>query len=100
MVSPVAAGFGRRFTLITVALVAVVAFLVGAIFAGGLSRPAVSAGIPARATPIRKAASAAATSSSSTLVNFADVVERINPSVVNIDATACGGEERRHRGRT
>ena len=88
----------RRVTLITVALTAVVAFLVGAIFAGGLSRPAVSAGAPARPAANR-VASTAAPSSLNALVNFADVVERINPSVVNIDATARGGE-RRHRGRT
>src|SRR4029078_7609867 len=33
-------------------------------------------------------------------VNFADVVERINPAVVNIDGTARGQEGRRRRGRT
>ncbi len=33
----------RRFTLVTVALVAVVAFLVGAIVAGGLGQPLVTA---------------------------------------------------------
>jgi serine protease Do len=32
------------------------------------------------------------------LVNFADVVERINPAVVNIDATTRGRESRRRRG--
>ena len=36
----------RRFTFITVALAAIVAFLVGAIVAGGLTRPNVSAGAP------------------------------------------------------
>src|SRR5262249_28744804 len=31
------------------------------------------------------------------LVNFADVVERINPAVVNIDATGAAGSESRRR---
>src|SRR6266853_1113848 len=37
----------RRFTLVTLALTAVVAFLIGAIVAGGVARSAVSAGAPA-----------------------------------------------------
>src|SRR5207302_1662133 len=46
----------RRVTLVTLALVAVVAFLVGAIVAGGVGRPAVSAG----ATPAAAARPVAA----------------------------------------
>ena len=80
----------RRFTLVTVGLTAVVAFLVGAIVAGGFLRPAVGAqGLRAR----RVSAPTAATMSGpraalSPLVSFADVVERVNPAVVNIDATS------------
>jgi serine protease Do len=89
----------RRFTLVTVTLTAVVAFLVGAIIAGGFARSAVSAGTPAkaaagRATPARIGSSAPAMAS---LVNFADVVERLNPAVVNIDTTTRADGTRRRR---
>src|SRR5262245_45284682 len=89
----------RRFTLITVMLTAVVAFLVGAIFAGGGAQPAVSAA-PTRAAGVTRPTHTATGPASSPLVNFADVVERINPAVVNIDATAPGRDARRRRGRT
>src|SRR6187397_847118 len=82
----------RRFTFVTLALTAVVAFLVGAIVAGGFARSSVVA-----QAPTRRAISAPAASDSNAtrtafppLVNFADVVERINPAVVNIDATSSG----------
>jgi serine protease Do len=91
----------RRFTFVSVALTAVVAFLVGAIVAGSFSRPAVDAGAAAKAgsgrmlvRPVSGVAVATPT------INFADVVERINGAVVNIDATARGQEGRRRRGRT
>jgi serine protease Do len=87
----------RRFTLVTVGLTAVVAFMVGAILAGGLSRPAVSA-VPARAAVSK--ASRGGSAPVAALVDFADVVDRINPAVVNIDATARGRDGgRRRRGR-
>src|SRR3954471_21459372 len=89
----------RRFTFVSVALTAVVAFLVGAIVAGGLARSAVSAGAPPKASasrvvPVRNASAPAMAS----LVNFADVVERLNPAVVNIDTTTRGSGKRRSRG--
>ncbi len=86
----------RRFTLVSIVLVAIVAFLVGAIFAGGISRSSISAGAP-KATPrlVSRTALPAAPA-----VNFADVVERINPAVVNIDATTRGREPKRRRDRT
>ena len=90
----------KRFTIVSLALTAVVAFLVGAIVAGGTAHPSVAAGpqVP-RMAAIRSAVHAAgAASAAAGLVNFADVVERINPAVVNIDATARGREPRR-RGR-
>jgi serine protease Do len=88
----------RRFTVVSVALTAVVAFLVGAIFAGGVSRSSVSAGA-SRAAAVR-APGQIVNGASASLVNFADVVERINPAVVNIDATTRAQSSRRRRGRT
>ena len=90
----------RRFTIVTVTLTAVVAFLVGAIVAGGFARSAVSAGAPARPSGSRlSAARSAAAPAMATLVNFADVVERLNPAVVNIDTTTRGsGKRPRARG--
>jgi serine protease Do len=86
----------RRFTFVTVALTAVVAFLVGAIFAGGVSKSSVSAG--PRAAVVRGAVRASNVGATS-LVNFADIVERINPAVVNIDATARGKDRGKRRNR-
>ena len=85
----------RRFTFVTVALTAVVAFLVGAIVAGGFLRPSV--GAQATISAPRRAAVTADRSTigaprggGASLVNFADVVERVNAAVVNIDATSAG----------
>ena len=78
----------KRFTALTVALVAVVAFLVGLIIAGALTpTPVVSSEprVQPRGNELLRAAGLAATPA---LVNFADVAERINAAVVNIDATA------------
>jgi serine protease Do len=90
----------RRFTLVTLCLTAIVAFLVGAIVAGGLGQPLVNAGeTPSRTAPRPVLRATSVPSAGSNLVNFADVVERINPAVVNIDATAraseAGGRRRR-----
>ena len=89
----------QRFTIVSVTLTAVVAFLVGAIFAGGLDRAAVAAGAPPRPESItRLVAAPPPVGPAGTLpVNFADVVERVNPAVVNIDATVRGGNESRRR---
>src|SRR3954468_1594674 len=91
----------RRFTFVTLALTAVVAFLVGAIVAGGFKQPAVVAQTDAtRVADISKGARLSAPRPAiPPLVNFADVVERINPAVVNIDATSSGtnGDARRRR---
>ena len=87
----------KRFTLVTVALTAVVAFFIGAIFAGGITRSAISAGGPAKSVSGRAASRGAPALSG--LVNFADVVERINPAVVNIDATTRVRDRGRRRGR-
>src|SRR5687768_4508242 len=88
----------RRFTIVTVALVAVVAFLVGAIVAGGFKQPALTADAPANIGPASRGRTAPVGGPIGTpLVNFADVVERINPAVVNIDATTRGAADRRRR---
>ncbi len=86
----------RRFTVVSIVLVAVVAFLVGAIFAGGLNHSAVVVGTP-NAPGVRPVSHTAAAPVS--LVNFADIVERLNPAVVNIDATTPAHDSRRRRGR-
>jgi serine protease Do len=86
----------KRFTLVTVALTALVAFLVGAIFAGGVTRSAIVAGVSPASD---RSAHVANGPGAASLVNFADVVERLNPAVVNIDATARGRDSRHRRGR-
>src|SRR5216683_3329852 len=86
----------RRFTLVTLALTAVVAFLVGAIVAGGTFRSSVTAVAPARPAPATRVAARTSTAPAMvSLVNFADVVERLNPAVVNIDTTTRGTDRRR-----
>jgi serine protease Do len=90
----------KRFTLVTVSLTAIVAFLVGAIVAGGVARSAVTAGAPAKAGGGRLISRADGAAATASLVNFADVVERINPAVVNIDTVMRGRDARRRRGRT
>jgi serine protease Do len=79
----------RRFALVTVLLVAAGSFCVGLIVAGSLTpAPAVS-----RTTrPVSVPSASARLVSTSSLVNFADVAERLNPAVVNIDATSRSGE--------
>ena len=90
----------RRFTLVTVALTAVVAFLVGAIVAGGVrAGRRSSAGAPRDAAPRDRGAGRGGAPALPPLVNFADVVERINPAVVNIDATSQRREPRDARRR-
>jgi serine protease Do len=77
----------RRFAYFTVGLTAIVAFLVGMVVTGSMSptpatsAPAVSAVRTARDDrPIMPGIAG--------VVNFADVAERLNPAVVNIDATS------------
>jgi serine protease Do len=86
----------RRFTLVTIALTAVVAFLIGLILAGGVQQSRVTADTPrARisASPARPD-----TRPLSLPVNFADVVQRVNPAVVNVEATSANDARRRGRG--
>jgi serine protease Do len=87
----------RRFTFVTVALSSAVAFLVGVIVAGGGAggRSVIGGAPPAAVPPAQRVRAAGA--SVGTSVNFADVAERINPAVVNIDAAARAGRERHRR---
>src|SRR5580765_7957985 len=91
----------RRFTLVTVTLTAVVAFLVGAILAGGSARSTITAGAPAAAPPPagRYGVRPSVAPFPAAPLSFADIVERINPAVVNIDATSRGRDPKRRRGR-
>ena len=84
----------RRFTYVSVALTAAVAFLVGTIFAGGVTRSLVSAGRGDRDG--RRQAGARPALPAIPLVNFADVVARVNPAVVNVDATSKSRGRRGH----
>src|SRR6478672_1055821 len=86
----------RRFTIVTLSLAAVVAFLVGVIVAGGVRQSSVSAGPTKRIGPAPVAHPPNVPVAG--LVNFADVVERINPAVVNIDATGAVDNRRRRPG--
>jgi serine protease Do len=76
----------RRFTIVSLVLSSVVAFLVGLILAGQFTpSPIVSSAVnPPALDRVRPAGMRPMPG----LVSFADVAERINASVVNIDATA------------
>jgi serine protease Do len=79
----------KRFTFVTVALSTVVAFLVGLIIAGEFTPSTIVAVAPGNSPRIGGARPAGLTAIPS-VVNFADVAERMNAAVVNIDSTAKG----------
>src|SRR5947208_14245930 len=83
----------KRFTLLTVALSAVVAFLVGLIIAGAFTPAPIVSTAPRTLPPANDPARAAITGGPM-VVNFADVAERMNAAVVTIDSTSKGGEPR------
>ena len=88
----------RRFTVLSIALTSTVAFLLGLIMAGGLTPgPVVSSQAfrPEVATPAM--ARAPRPTGMAGVVNFADVAERINAAVVNIEATSKSSREGRPR---
>ena len=85
----------RRFTLLTVVLASAVTFLIGVIVAGGLTPGAVVSSAPRRAPAIGEATKTSGPRVVTGAVNFADVAERINAAVVNIDATSKNSRERR-----
>ncbi len=78
----------KRFTFITLALSSSVAFLVGVILAGGVERTPVVSSAPAREAEKNDRPRPASLPG---VVNFADVAERINPAVVNIDSASKPG---------
>jgi serine protease Do len=90
----------RPFAFVSLALTAAMAFMIGLVVAGSVA-PSAALSQPQRAVartamPTREE-NPAATRQSSGLVNFADVAERINPAVVNIEATTRGGDSARRR---
>ena len=77
----------RRFTIVTVALSSTVTFLIGLILAGGITPAPVVSSAP-RTAPAGAEVRRTGVPPASPLVNFADVAERINAAVVNIDAAS------------
>src|SRR5712691_10057984 len=89
----------RPFAFVTLALTAMMAFMIGLIVAGSVA-PAPAVSQPQTATakaPSVVLASAAPTRQAAGLENFADVAERINPAVVNIEATTRANDSARRR---
>jgi serine protease Do len=85
-----------RFTVLTIALCSAVAFLLGAVLSGRTMPappPAVVSAAAARDASVRTRSEGAIPGA----VNFADVAERINAAVVNIDAASRAGHETRRR---
>ncbi len=82
----------RRFLAVSVCLSATLAFLVGLIVAGSMM-PSRAVSAPETVTPRLRAAPTSA-SPGAGAVSFADIAERLNPAVVNIDATTGGTRTR------
>ncbi len=80
----------RRFLAVTVCLSATLAFMVGLIVAGSMT-PSRAVSAPERVASVRRMAAPPAPAGT---VSFADIAERLNPAVVNIDATAEGTRSR------
>jgi serine protease Do len=78
----------RRFALVTIGLASVVAFMVGVILAGPLNPGSTASGQPLHSPELQAREPAAR--GGPAVVNFADVAQRINPAVVNIEATSRG----------
>jgi serine protease Do len=78
----------RRFTLISLALTATLAFFLGLLAAGPLTPSPVASASAVQAP--RPAGAPRPAPPATTMVNFADVVGRVNAAVVNIDATSRG----------
>ena len=75
----------RRFLVVTVCLVATVAFLFGLIVAGSLT-PAPAQSATKSTVPALRPSKL--TTSGPAVASFADIAEQLNPAVVNIDATS------------
>jgi serine protease Do len=88
-----------RFTVLTIALCSAVSFLIGAMVSER-TIPAPAPSLAAAGTAREAAAQARAAGRPVSVpgaVNFADVAERINSAVVNIDAASRAGHEARRR---
>ncbi len=86
----------RRFTLLTIVLACTVAFLLGVMLAGGITPGPIVSSAPERVTPGGRGKPARAAAIPG-VVNFADVAERINAAVVNVEATSKTSREVRPR---
>src|SRR6185436_363319 len=87
----------RPFAYLTLSLTAAMAFMIGLVVAGSLA-PAPAVSQPQSFTlPAMQPVAAPVSRQAAGLVNFADVAERINPAVVNIEATTRGEANRRRR---
>ena len=80
----------RRFTILSVALASIVGLLVGLILAGQFTPTPVVTTAP-RAYPEVETRARPVLAAGGSSANFADVVERLNAAVVNIDATSNRG---------
>ena len=78
-------GMTRRFIAVTLGLAATVSFLVGLIVAGTMTPAPASSAPEPRVAKTRTAHTATAADAAAT--SFADIAERLNPAVVNIEAT-------------
>src|SRR5262245_20667096 len=76
----------RRFAWFTVGLTASVSFLVGMVVTGSLSPSPATSATPVVSRPVRD--DRPLVPGIAGVVNFADVAERLNPAVVNIDASS------------
>src|SRR5438046_1403848 len=90
----------RPFALVTLALTATMAFMIGLIVAGSaVPAPALShtQSKNTAAPSVAPAVEGITNRQAAGHVNFADVAERINPAVVNIEATTRAGDSGRRR---
>jgi serine protease Do len=87
----------KRFFVATAGLCVVIAFLVGLIVAGSMMPTPAHSAPEVRLLPARAASAAANAAAAPAIVSFADVAERLNPSVVSIDATVRGTARGRRR---
>src|SRR6476660_2396950 len=84
----------KRFTFVTVALSTVVAFLVGLIIAGEFTPASIVATAPHGPSRSGQGVRPAGISVGPAVVNFADIAERMNAAVVNIDSMSKGSDTR------
>ena len=82
----------RRFIAVTIGLAATVSFLVGLIVAGTMTPTPATSAPDTRLVRTRAASTPAA---GAAMTSFADIAERLNPAVVNIDATMTGAASSR-----